>query len=395
MSILAKITTGKLSRPQKVTIYGVESVGKTSLIKDAPGLLVLDVEDGSTHLDVPRLRIRSWKELLSAVRDLLNEDHSYRTLVLDSVDWTEKLGAEALLAQHNADSIEEIGGGFSKGWTKLGEKMGNLLTGLDRLVDERGMSVCLIGHSKVTKYEPPDGMASWDRFELRLCKTVHPLVKEWSDSILFYNFRTRVVETKNKKAKGIGSERVIHTVRSAAYDAKCRPEGIPEEILIPDKEEAGSLFSLVAPIFGLNGSGNGSKAISPEPQVNGRSPVAPPVPLPRPPAPAPAPPVQDPAPADSSEFEAPENTAYAREFEAPERKLPIIDLVSGDVPEGDLETFILDVESFLKARAVIEDFEGAASVSEDYLARVKRNPKGWLSAFSSWNNARKAAEEAA
>lgn len=54
------IVTGKQQRAQRVCFYGVESVGKTTLAAQAESPVFLDVENGTAHLDVPRLSVKSW-----------------------------------------------------------------------------------------------------------------------------------------------------------------------------------------------------------------------------------------------------------------------------------------------------------------------------------------------
>ena len=228
MSILSAVKTGVIQRPQRVAIYGVESVGKTTLAAQAPAPLILDVEDGSSHLDVPRLSVSKWEEIEAAIAELGKGGHGYKTLVVDSMDWAEKLSIESMLARDKKSSVEDYG--YGKGFTMAAERISRFLASLDRLI-ERGMGVILIAHAKVTRHEPPDGLAPYDRFELKMTRQTSPLVKEWCDSLLFCNYKTRVVQTDSGKSKGIGGkERVIYTHRAAAYDAKCRVPGVPEEI---------------------------------------------------------------------------------------------------------------------------------------------------------------------
>ena len=52
-----KITKGKQTRPQRVVIYGVESVGKTTFAAQFPAPLYLDIEGGTAHLDTDRVEI--------------------------------------------------------------------------------------------------------------------------------------------------------------------------------------------------------------------------------------------------------------------------------------------------------------------------------------------------
>jgi hypothetical protein len=240
MNLLQTVRRGTIPRAQRVVLYGVESVGKTTLAAQAPAPLFLDVEDGTAHLDVPRLSVKAWPALEQAIKEVAAGGHDFKTLVIDSVDWAEKLAIEDMLAKDKKHGIEDYG--YGKGYTAIAERMTRWLALLDSVV-ARGIHVILIGHSKVARHEPPDGMQPYDRYELKLTKQTGPLVKEWADALLFAQFKTRIIEAESGKAKGIGGkERVVYTQRSAAWDAKCRVPGVPEEI--PMTWEA------VAPIFG-------------------------------------------------------------------------------------------------------------------------------------------------
>jgi hypothetical protein len=133
-----------------------------------------------------------------------------------------------MLKRDKKNSLEDYG--FGKGYTMSAERIARFLGSLDRLI-EQGLNVCLIAHAKVTRFEPPDGLMAYDRYELKMTRQTSPLVKEWADSLLFANFKTLVVENESGKAKGIGGkERVILTQRAASHDAKCRVPNVAEEI---------------------------------------------------------------------------------------------------------------------------------------------------------------------
>ena len=220
-----KITQGKIARAQRVVLYGVESVGKTTLAANAPKPIFLDVEGGTAHLDVPRAEIGSWKELTDAVAECHKLD--YKTVIIDSIDWAERLCIEAFLHDTKKESIESIP--YGKGWVQVAERMSRFLTSLDALI-EAGKNVVLIGHSQVKRVEPPDLMSAFDRYELKLAKQTAPLVKEWADELWFLQFKTKIVENENGRAKATGGKvRVIFTTHAAAYDAKTR-SGLEEEL---------------------------------------------------------------------------------------------------------------------------------------------------------------------
>ena len=220
-----KITKGKQTRPQRVVIYGVESVGKTTFAAQFPTPLYLDIEGGTAHLDTDRVEINSWAELNGAIKEVASTD--YQTVVIDSADWAERLCVEDLLASTKKTSIEDFG--YGKGWVQVAERMSRMLTALDSLI-AIGKHVVLLAHSKVQRVEPPDLMTAYDRYELKMSKQSSPLVKEWADELWFFRFKTKVVESENGKAKGTGGkQRIILTTHSAAYDAKTR-SGLAEEL---------------------------------------------------------------------------------------------------------------------------------------------------------------------
>jgi hypothetical protein len=231
-----KIISGKQQRPQRVVIYGVESVGKTTFASKFPNPLFLDIEGGSNHLAVDRVAIATWKELNHCITEAAAT--SYETIVIDSADWAERLAVEDLLATSKKQSVEDFG--FGKGWVMTAEKISRFLTALDTLIDA-GKHVVVLAHSKVQRTEPPDILAAYDRYELKLSKQSSPLVKEWADELWFFRFKTKSVTQDGGKAKGIGGkERVIYTTHSAAYDAKTR-SGLAEELPM-DWESVAHIF---------------------------------------------------------------------------------------------------------------------------------------------------------
>lgn len=226
-NILAGVTRGKQRRAQRVVIYGVESVGKTTFAANAPKPLFLDVEGGTHHIDAARVEVNSFEELRGAFAELLAGGHDFRSVVIDSADWAEKLLIEDLLAEHKKKSIEDWG--YGKGWVQVAERFARVLTAADRLI-EKGINVLFIAHSQVKRVEPPDQMAAFDRYELKLSKQCSPLLKEWADELWFAQFKTKVVESESGRMKGKGGkERILYTTHSAAYDAKTRG-GLPEEL---------------------------------------------------------------------------------------------------------------------------------------------------------------------
>ena len=233
-----KIERGVSRGAVRTTLYGTEGIGKTTLAARWPNPVILDTEDGTRQIDCARVRCPDWITLHGALVELGGDPQGFETVVVDSVDWAERLIIEAMLKRDDKKSIEDYG--FGKGFVKLAEQFGKLLSLLDGMID-RGVHVVLVGHSVVKRQTPPDMDEGFDRFELKLSKQVGPLVKEWSDLLLFANYRTTLVEGTDgrTRAKG-GKERVIHAERCAAWDAKNR-FGLPASMPM-EWESIGHLF---------------------------------------------------------------------------------------------------------------------------------------------------------
>jgi hypothetical protein len=79
-------------------------------------------------------------------------------------------------------------------------------------------------------------------------KNIAPLIKEWTDMLLFVNYKTDVVtgaDGKTKKGRG-GQKRVMYANHSACWDAKNR-FGLPDEMPF-DYTEIAHLFGEAQPV---------------------------------------------------------------------------------------------------------------------------------------------------
>lgn len=236
---MLNITKGKIDRAQKVVVYGAEGIGKSSLAAEFPDPLFIDTEGGTAHMDVRRIeKPQSWEEMLSVVKEVAAAKDVCRTLVLDTADWAEQLIVSYLCTKYKQSSIESFG--YGKGYTYLGEEFSRLLGALDTVL-AAGMHVVVTAHAKMRKFEQPDEMGAYDRWEMKLSKQVAPLLKEWCDILLFCNYQTFVVTSENNTQKAQGGKRVMYTSHHPAWDAKSRVQ-LPE-VLELDYKHIAHIFS--------------------------------------------------------------------------------------------------------------------------------------------------------
>ena len=224
---MLNITSGKISRAQKCVIYGPEGIGKTTIASRFNNPLFIDTEGGTAHMDVSRLdKPTSWVGLVSLVEAVAAEKGICGTLVLDTADWAEQICIADTCAKYKKAGIEEFG--YGKGYTYVAEEFTKLLSALDKVI-EAGITVVVTAHAKMRKFEQPDEMGAYDRWEMKLSKQVAPLLKEWADMLLFCNYKTFVVSTETDKKKAAGGKRVMYASHHPCWDAKNR-HGLPAEM---------------------------------------------------------------------------------------------------------------------------------------------------------------------
>jgi len=249
MSALASILTGAKPGPRRMLVYGTAGIGKSTFATCAPSPVVIQTEDGLNEIDCHKFPVaQSLDEVMQALASLYQEDHAYRTVVIDSLDWLERLIWAKVCATRQVASIEDIG--YGKGYTFALQHWRDVLDGLSALRDRRGMAVILIAHAKIERFEDPQTEA-YDRYTPRLHKTASALVSEWCDEVLFASYRvfTKAQDEgfNRTRVQGLGSgERVLKTSERPAHLAKNRLN-LPDELPLAWGEFAKFLPGAVSP----------------------------------------------------------------------------------------------------------------------------------------------------
>lgn len=247
-----RITRGIIKKGLKFCIYGPEGIGKSTFASQIPGVVFIDTEGSTATMDVPRMdKPTSWQMLLQEAEYMRDHPGTCSTLVIDTADWAERLCTEAVCAAHPINgkpmqSIEDAG--YGRGYVYLYEEFGRLLNILSEIAD-RGGHVGFTAHAMMRKFEQPDELGTYDRWELKMSKKVAPLVKEWADLLLFANYKTLVyaVDDKGKKHKAAGGQRMMYTAHHPCWDAKNR-HGLPEEIPFDFAQVAALFAPMTQPI---------------------------------------------------------------------------------------------------------------------------------------------------
>lgn len=262
-----EVTTGKVATAQKVVIYGPEGVGKSTLAAQFPQPLFIDTEGSTNKMDVARFpKPTSWEMFKNEVREAPKT--GCKTIIIDTIDWAEKLCLASVCGAYQKKGIEDFG--YGKGYVYEREEFGKFLDLLQEIVDG-GVNVVLTAHAQIRKFEQPDELGAYDRWELKLGQKtgsqISPLVKEWADMVLFCNYKTHTIVTdkEGKKRKAQGGERVMYTSHNPCWDAKNR-DGLPEILPLA--------YEPIAHIFGSVPAQESVQKAAPEP-VQAPPPVMP------------------------------------------------------------------------------------------------------------------------
>jgi hypothetical protein len=240
MSRLSLVTKGVKKDPIRMFLYGDEGVGKTTLAAHADEPIFFDCEQGSGHVHTSRYPFevgdapRDMAEVYEAIKDLQENDHSYRTLVIDSADAIEPLIWHEVVNRYSGkrsavnkngrrlDVIEDIA--YQAGYKAAVDDWRTLASHLERLRLARGMHIIFLGHAVIRTFKNPEG-EDYDRWNPRIHERAAGYLKEWADVVGFCSYEEggHRLDEDAKRAKGYSTgRRMLHLRRTAAYDAKSR-----------------------------------------------------------------------------------------------------------------------------------------------------------------------------
>lgn len=224
-------------RPVLVTICGDSGMGKTTLAASFPKPIVIRAEDGMQAVPAD-IRpdafpvIQQVDDLWEQLKGLIHEDHSYKTLVVDSVTALERLFTQYVVESDpkKPRGIQQALGGYGAGRDAVSAMHQRLRKAAGILADKRGMNTVFIAHADTARIEPPDDDA-YMRYTLRLHEKSMPAYVDDVDVVGFLKLETFTTgEGERKKAISDGT-RVLITYATAANVSKNR-FGITEPLTV-------------------------------------------------------------------------------------------------------------------------------------------------------------------
>ena len=217
-NILDTITRGKTFGAPRIVLYGMEGIGKSTFASRFPNPVFVQTEDGLGNIDCAKFPLAQSAEDVYRQLDALRSS-DFATVVLDSLDWLERLIWDQVAKDEKVASIEKIG--YGKGYVIALTYWRKILDVLSALHAQNKI-VLLLAHAVAEDYTDPE-VANLKRFTPRLHKTARSLIAEYVDVIL-------LATRQFGAAKGdANNPRIVRTEASPYQVAKSR-YAIPAEL---------------------------------------------------------------------------------------------------------------------------------------------------------------------
>jgi len=229
-----RITKTKMTRPPRLCVYGPHGIGKSTFGASCPKPIFVPTEDGLEGMEVDSFELSTTAaNFTEKLYYLLESEHKYRTVVIDSLDWLQKLIFDQVCEQSGVTDIAALP--YGRGYVMAGNIWSTILDALKRLNEEKRMLIVLLAHAKIEKFEDPE-RENYDRYNLDLQRAAAGMVSEWVDILGFAQYKIATVKNDkgfgqaSVKAKSTG-ERLLNLTEKPAFTAKNR-YGLPDSVAL-------------------------------------------------------------------------------------------------------------------------------------------------------------------
>lgn len=209
MSFLAKAKkpSERSPAPPMLAIVGSPGTGKTSLGGMFPGAILVQAEDGAAVFEtwdddvqptiLPRLpkaakdevgnMTRSTREALTGLMDeLINTDHGFQTLVVDSITSLDKLFCHEIALRDGVNTVADASGGFHKGYTEVSNWHAEFVYKCEQLRAVKKMAIVFLTHTGIKKIRNrPDAAADYSVYSMDMDNQALSIYTSQCDAVLY------------------------------------------------------------------------------------------------------------------------------------------------------------------------------------------------------------------
>lgn len=194
LNSLTKTTITTDIGAMNVLIYGQPKVGKSTFAAQIPNALFLATEKGHNFLEIHKVDINKWEDVIEVGKSLITQKHSFKTLVVDIADYFYKHCERYVMEKHQVEHPSDLG--FGKGFALVKDEFTRVVHKLNSL----GVGLVFISHAKEKTIKTKT--AEWTMMATSLGAGPEGVITGLCDLILYCYItedNERVVRTKPTK----------------------------------------------------------------------------------------------------------------------------------------------------------------------------------------------------
>ena len=207
----------QLLADQTVLIYGPTKIGKSEWCSNAESALFLSTEPGLNSLEVYQMPVASWDDLLAACAEIAEGNHSFKTVIIDTVDNAYKMCSEYVCKKFGAEHESDIG--YGKGYSMTNNEFHRVINKLAFMP----YGLYLVSHSQEIEIETRTGKHT--KVVPTLPEKARKIVLGLVDIILYCDIEIAPGPDGKQVAR-----RVLRTKPHVNYEAGDRTKRLPDVI---------------------------------------------------------------------------------------------------------------------------------------------------------------------
>jgi len=223
-------------------IVGFPKAGKTTLASRFPNSVILATEAGQNAIECYRVTIDSWATFLAVCNELAQGGHSFRTIVVDTIDNLWLLCQRHICEKHHVEHEADLA--YGKGYALILTEFQRVLTKLSHLP----YGLVMISHAELEEVKTRTG--SYHKAVPSLREKPRKVVLGIADLILYCD-----LETVSNPDGQPTMRRVMRTKPSPYWEAGDRTGRLPATIDL-DYDAFVAAFEAAQQCPAMSGPGN-------------------------------------------------------------------------------------------------------------------------------------------
>jgi len=124
-------------------LYGLPKVGKSTFASKLPNALFLATESGHNHLEIFKVDINSWDDVLALGPELAKNPSGFKTIIIDTVDILYSHCEKWVCKREGIKHISDLG--FGKGYNFVKDEFQRVMY---KFSNQLGLGIMFLSHAK-------------------------------------------------------------------------------------------------------------------------------------------------------------------------------------------------------------------------------------------------------